>query len=433
MINKIILILSLTTSILFAQQTLQQRYPNLPKELIALYKSKEGVISEIESKLKDFDSFSKKEKILFKHKIFDLVSGDLLYEYGKKDKKVFSDFLYLYKGLINYKAYLLVDKYCNNARACDIGKNLAIMNHNFFPTNLAYEDTYLWALVKNNKYDKALEKFPLLIKKLEAKNKDATEVIEHYQYVLKVTKFDTAKYITKLKKYINQVYMTKEKYDKEQLFNEFDSVVAINQDKFISEINSIIKRYVNDDLKLHNNKMQPEDKNKTTKKKLEYNIKDGVLYLKPNQFYNTLYEDLNKAVYLKKYKKIIIDLKDNQGGLLTSVKDFISAFLPNKKYNLFIIKEKNNKTTYTNNKSFSLDDTTPLEILIDKTTARGASYVASVLSKYNRAIVKGNIEQIDNSIKKVLPLSNVFKDMIVIIPSGFTVDKDGKDLEIKYK
>ena len=227
--------------------------------------------------------------------------------------------------------------------------------------------------------------------------------------------------------------MTKEKYDKEQLFNEFDSVVAINQDKFISEINSIIKRYVNDDLKLHNNKMQPEDKNKTTKKKLEYNIKDGVLYLKPNQFYNTLYEDLNKAVYLKKYKKIIIDLKDNQGGLLTSVKDFISAFLPNKKYNLFIIKEKNNKTTYTNNKSFSLDDTTPLEILIDKTTARGASYVASVLSKYNRAIVKGNIEQIDNSIKKVLPLSNVFKDMIVIIPSGFTVDKDGKDLEIKYK
>jgi len=47
--------------------------------------------------------------------------------------------------------------------------------------------------------------------------------------------------------------------------------------------------------------------------------------------------------------------------------------------------------------------------------------------------MKGDSKQIDNSIKRFIPLSSIFKDIILKIQSGFTSDKNGETLMIKYK
>ena len=79
--------------------------------------------------------------------------------------------------------------------------------------------------------------------------------------------------------------------------------------------------------------------------------------------------------------------------------------------------------------SKSLDTTTPLEILIDEHTLRGASYIASVLSKEKRATVEGKDTKIDNIIRSMIPLDYDYS-IILKYPLAFVFDGDDKEMKI---
>ncbi|MEA3512203.1 MAG: S41 family peptidase, partial [Campylobacterota bacterium] len=194
----------------------------------------------------------------------------------------------------------------------------------------------------------------------------------------------------------------------------------------------ILKKYLNDEVivLLQNNSKSTKQKQDKVKS-LKINIKDEILYLAPNLLSSTIYDELKKLFKKDtKYKKIVLDLQGNEGGSLNTVIDMISAFLPDKYRYIFNIKEKGNRTTmYATHRGKTLDTTTPLEILIDKKTARGAMYIASILSKQKRADVKGEYSKIDNSIQRVISL-NKGNDVILKFQEGFTVDDESKELKI---
>jgi len=430
--KKILLIVLLLSGILFAEKTIEEVYPRLSKECIKYYKTQKKSIEEIEKQLSVFDSFSKEEKESFKDKINDLVPANFFMKYLKEGNKEFEEFLYLYKSLINYKAYILVDKFRYSYRDFSVAMKLAKMNYDFFPENYSYKDTYLWSLVQNNKYKIPLKQYPTLIKKLDDKNIKNKEINAHYAYLLEKIKFKPLENLKQIKYYIDNAYVSKVKFDKEFLFKDLDTITTTDKHEFVKKVNNIFRKYTKDALEIYDYKSRLQEQKKVySQKNLESTIKDGVLYIKPNYFYPELYKDLKKAVSLKKYKKIVIDLKDNEGGSLTAMVDFISAFLPTKVDKLFIIKEKNSEFIYTNRYRLRLDDKTPIKILVDNDTRKGALYVASVLSTKDRATISGKAREIDNSIKRHLPLSNRLTAIILIMPYGFTLDMNGDDLSVK--
>ncbi|MEA2051019.1 MAG: S41 family peptidase [Campylobacterota bacterium] len=215
-------------------------------------------------------------------------------------------------------------------------------------------------------------------------------------------------------------------------FKELDTIKTNDYEKFKDDTNKILKKYLNDEvivLLQNNSKLTKQKQDKV--KSLKYDIKDEILYLTPDLLSSTIHKEL-KELFKKdtKYKKIVLDLKGNEGGSLNTIRDVISSFLPDKYTYIFNIKEKGKRTTmYATNRGKTLDTTTPLEILIDKKTARGAMYIASILSKQKRANVEGEYSKIDNTIQRVIPL-NKGNDVILKFQEGFTVDDESNEFKI---
>jgi hypothetical protein len=324
----------------------------------------------------------------------------------------------------------MIDKMYKDKYMLEIGMNLAKINYKLYPKNIAYLDTYLWGMVRSKKDLKiALAGFSLILK--QRKN---DEIQKHYEYTLDLIeiqkKFTGIRAISDIKKVINRLYFTKNKFDKKQLFKDLDNIKTDDKDIFSKDVNIILEKYLNNEIKIINKNISKKNK----KNNITYNIKDKVLYISIKMLSIDIYDKLKKIINEneKKYQKIVLDLRDNGGGSFTTVREIISAFLPNKYHNIFYIEHKGkNWDMYGLIKDKTLNTKTPLEIIIDNKTRKGAMYIASVLTKQKRASIIGEYNKIDNSISRVIPLSNNF-DILLKFQNGFAFDSDRKSLKI-YK
>ncbi len=438
MINKIILTILLLISTLHSRENIEKDFPHLTNKEIAYYKKQINSLDEINSQYENFDTLTKEQKILFKDKVEKLMPYHMMPRELKNDNIHAKEFVILYAVLMNYKAYIIVDKYSNNSSDLYLASIMARLLHQLFPKNLSYQDTYLWSEVKNGRYDKALELYPDLL--ISTSYDEDVQV--HHDYVLLNAKFNHKEFIRKVKRVINIHYYTTIKYDKESLFEELDSLQRKEQYEFIKSVNSIMKKYINNEIVLLTQKKIKETKT-TTNRYLKHHIKDDTLYLKPDSLYLALYDDMKKVLENNKYalkemplgyKKIVLDLKDNNGGALNSLLDILSAFLPDDNRQLFIIKEQKSTVKYTTQKNKTLDTKTPIMIQINEKTSRGAMYIASILSKYKRAEVTGKYTKIDNSIQRVLPLTETKEEYILIkFQVGYSLDNDETKMKIYKK
>ena len=166
-------------------------------------------------------------------------------------------------------------------------------------------------------------------------------------------------------------------------------------------------------------------------------LKDQIGYLQVTEFDEVTVSQFKSGLAsLKKQgaKKLIIDLRDNPGGLLTSVVDIASQILP--KGTIVYTEDKNgNKKYYKDTKNEQLD--MPLCVLVNGNSASAAEILSGAVKDRNtgtlvgettfgKGIVQGFFEVGDGSYVK-LTYSSYYT------PAGHNIHKKGikPDVEVK--
>lgn len=142
-------------------------------------------------------------------------------------------------------------------------------------------------------------------------------------------------------------------------------------------------------------------------------------YIRIIFFQGPLKRDLTKAIAkLKKQsngqlKGIILDLRNNPGGLLDASADVADAFLDSKtmanKYDDYIVYTKGripSSDNYIKAHPGDLLDGTPMVVLINGGSASASEIVAGALQDYRRAVIMGTRSFGKGSVQTVIPISN---------------------------
>lgn len=131
-------------------------------------------------------------------------------------------------------------------------------------------------------------------------------------------------------------------------------------------------------------------------------------YIRVSQFQAETGEQFEKALaqlLLKDIKGLVLDLRNNPGGLLSSATTIADAFLDAG----LIVSTKNNNTD-SEEKIHATKNTLaaklPLVVLINKGSASASELLAGALQNHHRAIIVGQTSFGKGSVQNVIPLGN---------------------------
>ncbi len=144
---------------------------------------------------------------------------------------------------------------------------------------------------------------------------------------------------------------------------------------------------------------------KSVKSKL---LEDGIGYIKVIQFQEQTASDLSKALKnltQQNMNSLIMDLRNNPGGLLNSAVDVTSFFLPSDKLVVYIEDRDGKKIEYYSNEGES-DKELPMIALVNEGSASASEIVAGALKDWHRAVVIGTQTFGKGSVQSVVPLSD---------------------------
>jgi len=138
-------------------------------------------------------------------------------------------------------------------------------------------------------------------------------------------------------------------------------------------------------------------------------LEDGVGYIRLTEFRENTLKDLNSALSnlsKQNMSALIIDLRNNPGGLLDVAVKIAGRFIPADKMIAYTKgrKQEQNFEFFSDSKNAILD--LPLVILINEGSASGSEIVAGVLQDYKRAIIIGKKSFGKGSVQTVIPLGD---------------------------
>ena len=137
----------------------------------------------------------------------------------------------------------------------------------------------------------------------------------------------------------------------------------------------------------------------------------GFGYIRVSAFQERTGADLRKAISkLKKengrqLKGLVLDLRNNPGGLLTQAIEVSDAFLEGGIVVSIKGRSESNTTTYSA-KGLDLINETPIVVLINGGSASASEIVAGALQDHKRAIIMGRQSFGKASVQTVVPLGN---------------------------
>jgi carboxyl-terminal processing protease len=138
-------------------------------------------------------------------------------------------------------------------------------------------------------------------------------------------------------------------------------------------------------------------------------IKDDIGYIKLTQFQETTASDLYSALNkLKKdgMKSLILDLRNNPGGLLNSAVDVAGQFLPPKKLVVYIKNKSGEKIEYLTEDEMPSYEDLPMVVMVNHGSASASEIVAGALKDWNRAVILGVQTFGKGSVQSLVPLSD---------------------------
>jgi len=137
-------------------------------------------------------------------------------------------------------------------------------------------------------------------------------------------------------------------------------------------------------------------------------LEDGIGYIKINQFQEQTSSDLSQAMNKLQQDHIhslVLDLRNNPGGLLNSAIDVTGQFIPSGKLVVFIKDKKGEKIEYKSGKSNN-NAALPMVVLVNQGSASASEIVAGALKDWNRAVIIGTQTFGKGSVQSVVPLTD---------------------------
>jgi carboxyl-terminal processing protease len=137
-------------------------------------------------------------------------------------------------------------------------------------------------------------------------------------------------------------------------------------------------------------------------------LEDGIGYIKINQFQEQTSSDLVRAMenlIRENIDALVLDLRNNPGGLLNSAIDVSGQFLSSGKLVVFIKDKKGEKTEYRSSKSNG-NFTIPMVVLVNQGSASASEIVAGALKDWNRAVIIGTQTFGKGSVQSVVPMTD---------------------------
>lgn len=174
-------------------------------------------------------------------------------------------------------------------------------------------------------------------------------------------------------------------------------------------------------------------------------LEDGIGYVKISQFQEQTAADLSTALEKLKQEKmnsLVLDLRNNPGGLLNSAVSVTSQFLPPGKLVVYIKGKKGERAEYNTGDDLPNYDV-PMIVLVNEGSASASEIVAGALKDWNRAVILGAKTFGKGSVQSVIPLSDGsglrLTTAIYYTPKGTSIQAAGivpdivVKLEIKEK
>ncbi len=136
-------------------------------------------------------------------------------------------------------------------------------------------------------------------------------------------------------------------------------------------------------------------------------LEDKIGYIKISQFQEMTSSDLATAIKNVEDKKVtsmVLDLRNNPGGLLNSAIDVSSQFLPKGKLVVYTKTRSGEKSEFfTDGESYFSQ---PMIVLVNQGSASASEIVAGALKDWNRAAILGTQTFGKGSVQTVIPLSD---------------------------
>ncbi|MDA8105828.1 MAG: S41 family peptidase [Nitrospiraceae bacterium] len=136
-------------------------------------------------------------------------------------------------------------------------------------------------------------------------------------------------------------------------------------------------------------------------------LEDKIGYIKLSQFQEMTASDLDAALKKlegEKVNSLVLDLRNDPGGLLNSAIDVTSQFLPKGKLVVYTKTRSGEKSEFfTDGESHF---TKPMIVLVNQGSASASEIVAGALKDWNRAAILGTQTFGKGSVQTVIPLSD---------------------------
>lgn len=136
-------------------------------------------------------------------------------------------------------------------------------------------------------------------------------------------------------------------------------------------------------------------------------LEGNIGYVKVSQFQDQTSADLAAALQKltgEKITSVILDLRNNPGGLLNSAIDVTGQFIPKGKLVVYTKARSGEKMEFLTEDGKSYD--LPMIVLVNQGSASASEIVAGALKDWNRAVILGTQTFGKGSVQTVIPLSD---------------------------
>jgi carboxyl-terminal processing protease len=138
-------------------------------------------------------------------------------------------------------------------------------------------------------------------------------------------------------------------------------------------------------------------------------LEDGIGYIRLTEFREDTSKNLDNALSnlsKDKMSALVLDLRNNPGGLLEAAVEVTSKFIPAGQLIVYTKGRKENQNFELFSKSNEALTQVPMVVLINEGSASGSEIVAGALQDYKRAIVVGVKSFGKGSVQTVIPLGD---------------------------
>jgi carboxyl-terminal processing protease len=136
---------------------------------------------------------------------------------------------------------------------------------------------------------------------------------------------------------------------------------------------------------------------------------DDIAYMRLTQFNQNATKELRdelKKLSEKNYKGIVLDLRNNPGGLLSEAISVSNLFLPAGKVVVFTKDREGKENQFKTSEFNDFDASTPIVVLINEGSASASEIVAGAFQDHKRALILGKTSFGKASVQTIIPLND---------------------------